>query len=143
MKEILLSLVVWISQHSGFVYDGQTLPNVKHVSNQELANIMFAGNVPAGYDEYGLMALYNNHNRTIYVTDTIDLDTDYGQSVLLHELVHYLQFEGGHNHQAMCLRSLEKSAYDLQNAYLVNKGYRAPFDNMHIFFKSLCDNGTL
>ena len=142
MKEILLSLVVWISQHSGLTYNDQLLPDVAHVSNNTLANIMFSGNVPAGYDEYGLMALYNHDNNTIYITDTIDLDTDYGKSVLLHEMVHYLQFTNGRNDEVMCLRALENNAYQLQNSFLQSYGYQPAFNEMHIFFKSLCDNGT-
>ncbi|MGH1486639.1 MAG: DUF6647 family protein [Cellvibrionaceae bacterium] len=143
MKEVLLSLVMWISQNSSFVYDGQALPEVKQISNAQLAHIMFAGNVPAGYDEHGLVALYQNTEEMIYISDTVDLDTDYGKSVLLHELVHHLQFNAGAHKEVFCLKSLESDAYELQNNYLVSLNYAPPFDKMNIFFKSFCDNGTL
>ena len=143
MKEILLSLLMWINQNSGFVYDGQPLPAVKQISNTQLAHIMFEGNVPAGYDEYGLVALYQNIEETIYISDTVDLDSDYGKSVLVHELVHHLQFKAGVHKDVFCLKSLERDAYELQNSYLVSLNYAAPFDKMNILFKSLCDNGTL
>ena len=143
MKEVLLSLMIWISQNSALVNEGLVAPEVKRVSNDTLAQIMFQGDVPAGYDENGLMALFNHHDDTIYVSERIQLETDYGQSVLLHELVHYMQFNQGEHKKVICLRELERPAYELQNQYMVSKGYDAPFDNMHIFFKSLCDNGTI
>jgi hypothetical protein len=138
MNEIILSLILWATQNSGLAYSGQALPEIKQVSNVELAEVIFEGNVPAGYQEYQLAALYQNNLNRIYVSNVIDIDSDYGKSVLLHELVHFLQYKVGYHENNDCLRSLEVDAYRLQNKYLVSNGHQPTISAMDIFFRSVC-----
>ena len=54
----------------------------------------------------------------------LDLTTAYGQSYLLHELVHAAQFASGADMTAACPAALEGEAYRVQAAFLLQAGLR-------------------
>lgn len=67
-------------------------------------------------------AFYSSDTATIYLSDRIDLDTAYGQSVLLHELVHHVQHQMDLDGIACGWSFLEGDAYTVQAAYLEEHG---------------------
>jgi len=84
--------------------------------------------------------------RGVVLNDTLDLVHDLtARSVLLHELVHYLQQLSGkfENMPSRCDRwfAREWEAYEIQNAYLRSEGSRLRFDTESV--RHLCrDEGT-
>ncbi len=68
-------------------------------------------------------AFYNSEKGTIFVSDRIDLGTTYGQSVLLHELVHHIQFQMDLEGIACGYSFIEGDAYSIQAAYLKEHGF--------------------
>ena len=54
----------------------------------------------------------------IELAPDLDLTTIYGQSYLLHELVHAAQYASGAHTTALCPAALEAEAYTVQAAYL-------------------------
>jgi len=58
----------------------------------------------------------------IELAPDLDLTTAYGQSFLLHELVHAAQFAEGADRQAPCPAALEAEAYRVQAQFLHEAG---------------------
>lgn len=138
MKEVMFTLLLWVSQHTGLSIDTNNLPLVKQLPNDQLATIMFRGDVPAGYNQHRLLGVFQHHENIIYISESIDLNTIYGQSVLVHELVHHLQFANDLDHNSPCRKSLERLAYELQREFLLAHNHRSMFSQQHIQKKSQC-----
>ena len=146
MKETLFALLVWINQNTGFNYNPQQgLPDVKQVSAEELVNAAFKGEVPAylsGDDleqfKQSLTAIYHHEQEAIYVRSDVDLNDPYGTSVLLHELIHFVQHETGVADKAVCPNELESAAYKAQKVYMLEKGLEPDFDDFTIAIRSMC-----
>jgi hypothetical protein len=58
----------------------------------------------------------------IELAPDLDLDTAYGQSFLLHEMVHAAQFAEGADRRARCPEALEAEAYRVQAQFLQEAG---------------------
>lgn len=152
MKEILVALMVYASQQfpslaipedsNLFISSltGNKALTVEVVSKEELVSVAYEGEVPAGfdYDSNTTIGLYNHKNNTIYLSDIVDINTRFGKSVLLHEVVHYLQYQNGVYDSAQCVAENEKLAYKIQNSYLTEHNVDQLFSKQHIFFASLC-----
>lgn len=54
----------------------------------------------------------------IELAPDLDLTSAYGQSYLLHELVHAAQYAGGRQHKVACIGALEAEAYAVQAQFL-------------------------
>lgn len=143
MKELIASLLLYIGQNSPLLLEQEIEQNpvqVEIVSKVELVSIAHEGNVPSGfdYDSNSTIGLYNYKNNTIYIGNSVDLETPYGKSILLHELVHYVQYHNDIYDTVNCIQQNESLAYDIQNLYLKEKRVDALFSKQHIFFASLC-----
>ena len=68
-------------------------------------------------------AFYNSDKGTIYISDRIDWGSTYGQSVLLHELVHHVQYQMDLEGIACGYSFVEGDAYSVQAAYLKEHGF--------------------
>lgn len=78
----------------------------------------------------GLVAVFDTDDYVILVRDSLDLETTFDNSFLLHELVHVLQFKSrGADIFKDCPTSIrtESEAYRAQNAYLRHEGQFARF----------------
>jgi hypothetical protein len=146
VKEVLLGLLLWISQNTGMVYDGEGgLPEVKRVDSRQLATLFFKGQVPAYLSPIEVQrmtehieALYHPDTKIIYVRKSVDLTSTYGKSALVHELVHFLQYQRGIERKVSCVNALEKDAYRVQAAYLRQKGEEPTVDGFTIVARSMC-----
>ncbi len=65
---------------------------------------------------------YDPQTGRIELAPDLDLSTAYGQSYLLHELVHAAQFASGADQTALCPAALEAEAYSVQATYLRHTG---------------------
>jgi hypothetical protein len=146
MKEVMLGLLLWISQNTGLVYDGEGgLPEVKQVEARKIATLFFKEQIPAYLSPTDVQritehieAIYHPDTRTVYVRHGVDLTSTYGKSTLLHELVHFLQYQNGVDRKVACVNALEKDAYRAQAAYLRQKGMEPPVDGFTIIGRSMC-----
>lgn len=134
MKELIVSLLIFISQNSNLHYDGNPHVSVIPVDSLTLTMIAHNGRIPKGrdYRSESIVGLFHQGSETVYLAERLDLDSVYGQSVLVHELVHYLQFQNGLYASSICIQSLEQLAYEMTNKYLVANGERALFSKRHI-----------
>ena len=87
-------------------------------------------------------ALYSERDHSIYLSDGWKADNLRRSSILLHELVHHLQYL---NHvKVTCESEYELQAYKLQLAWLGEQGVKDPLDYMGIdpflfFMLGKCD----
>ena len=68
------------------------------------------------------LAGFFDKNITIYMRVSYDLDDPHHQSQLLHELVHYVQWENRQADDHYCLGLIELEAYELQDKWRVKNG---------------------
>jgi hypothetical protein len=114
VNELVVALMAWAVLLTGSPKPA-TLPTVTLVPHVHLEELACGQPCP-------VLGLYT-FGEVVYLDDQLDPDADvYARSILLHELVHYLQQVSGHYEgmsvcQAAILR--ERQAYQVQNEYLV------------------------
>jgi hypothetical protein len=146
MKHVLIGLLLWISQNSAFQPLPQSpVPELQVVPQTALMRLLYEDNLLARLTpkelrelESDVAALYDNQNNKIYVAANIDLHSAHGNSVLVHELVHFLQFAQGANEETACTSALEGDAYRIQAKYMKAHGLIPEFDEFTIRIRSTC-----
>ncbi|MFT6102265.1 MAG: hypothetical protein ACJATV_000742 [Granulosicoccus sp.] len=149
MESLLVVLLLWISQNTTFAYEpSMGLPKVEQVSQRELAHLYVGseGNMQGFLSEEayqslasGLEAIYAADKNTIYLGEKVDIGTEYGRSVLVHELVHFLQNVHEHHAKVSCGQALEKDAYFTQANYMREHDLKPPFTRFSVLIRSLCE----
>lgn len=114
METLLATLVLWL--RSNTEVDIHELPAIHIASPEELE-------ARYGVPVYGL---YSGTTRELWISSDVDLTTQTGASVLVHELVHHWQTESGKLAEYECLRASERLAYDIQTQYLRDKEQPVP-----------------
>lgn len=132
--------MTWINDHSSFEFDVENIPAVKKVNAQQIAEVAFGGSLPKSIDAKSLriFGLYNFNEKAVYLLDSIDLDSKEGKGILLHELVHYLQYQTGLNKNVRCKNELETLAYVLEARFLESQRVRHNISHKHINKVSQC-----
>lgn len=122
MKELLVSLMLWIVANSPLVVP-ETVPNVVRVAPVELACILEyiapcdESKLDPGWTWYAYYQPKDPLNGArIIVSEDVDLDGLDGHSVLLHELVHHMQVTAGQEYNIEC------QAYQLEQQWLIERG---------------------
>ncbi len=138
--ELVSGLLGWINSHSSFKYDIDKIPAVKKVSSKEIATVAFGGKLPKAVnpDNLQIFGLYNFNEKAVYLLDSIDLETDEGKGILLHELVHYLQYQTGLDDNVKCKNELESLAYVLEAKFLESHDHKHNISASHIQKVSQC-----
>ena len=85
-----------------------------------------------------LEAIYDHRRKRILVSSRIDWDSAYGRSVIVHELVHFIQYQRGEQDRVGCLNALEKDAYQVQALYMEAFGVPKNFDKLTVALRSMC-----
>jgi len=113
---------------------GPELPVVQRLPKSKMYQLAFGDNVPriSSHTSANIYGLYNYENKTIYMLDSIDINTIKGKAILLHELVHFLQYQNGHDHRVECKNRLEYLAYYLEAEYLKEHGKKVGFSRNHL-----------
>lgn len=138
--ELVKDLLNWVGKNSSFNVSSNELPTVLRVSEADMLRVVFKNMFPKAIDakKLGINGLYNFKDKTIYLLDSLDLDSEKGKGILLHELVHYLQYEHGNEKHVNCKNELERLAYLLESDYLDDHGHMADFSNDHVNRVSRC-----
>jgi hypothetical protein len=139
-EELTAGLLGWINSHSSFTYDIDKIPDIKKSSAKEIAEVAFGGELPKAVNPESLQifGLYNFNDGAVYLLDSIDLDTNEGKGILLHELVHYLQYQTGMDEDAKCKNELESLAYVLEAKFLESHDHKHNISASHIDKVSQC-----
>ncbi len=154
MEQLLIGLLLWIDQNSAFEYQTKMgLPEVQQVTQRQLAKIY----VGKGDTAQGLLsdvdkekmytslassleAVYAADKNIIYIGKKIDPQSPYGRSVMVHELIHFLQKVHNHHASAPCLNALEKDAYNIQEKYMKENKLTPTFNGLTVIMRSICEH---
>ncbi len=137
---LVRQLIRWINEHSSFTHTENDIPPVRHVSNKQLLGLAFNKKF-SNTREPGtrkVMGLYNFEEGVIYLSHDTDLQTRTGKGVLLHELVHFLQYRYGHDKEISCVNELESLAYLLEAEYLTDDYHTYPLHRLKASQRSVC-----
>ena len=131
--ELVEELIRWIGAESG--YDTA-------LALRERPEIAFCLTGEAvDYDnedmlvEENMLGAYDLANTRVFLVRPWSAEDKRQVSVLLHELVHHVQFL---NRDFECLQAAEWEAYQLQAKWLAGRGVEPGFDWLHIYFLSRC-----
>ena len=130
MIELVMGLMIWISTQTGW-----PVPEPPEIVYIESSQEMFllsndCHNEPnqpicSTYnpDHSNILGLYNNEIKTIFLEKDFWWASVRDQSILLHELVHHMQYTKNWEHyRKKCKGDIEKEAYDLQEKWLAIRG---------------------
>jgi hypothetical protein len=127
MTELLSAIVLWLSLNYGLPASYEH-PKVEQVPANEIAFLRYRAFTPerrrevaaalaqSGNKSRAVVAIYDDANRTIYLPDGWTGRTAAELSVLVHEMVHHLQFAGQLKFE--CPAQREAMAYDAQEKWL-------------------------
>lgn len=142
MDALIDALLDWIGQNSRYETAGISHPIVIEMTPEELTRELYTGIphlIPDGGVDDRVNALYAHAEETIYIlsADTIDGASDFDtptenplwREILLHELVHHVQWETGESQTWVCDAQGETIAYQLGGAYLAQTHTYDPMGN--------------
>ncbi len=148
MEALLLTLLLWINQHTHFDYDADKgLPTVMSADQITLAALIINDDEELrenkntfSFQNFAnqLEAVYDHRHQRILVSSKIEWNSPYGRSVLVHELVHFIQYKNGEQDQVGCLNALERDAYEVQALYMEAHGVPKNFDTLTVALRSMC-----
>jgi hypothetical protein len=117
MQETLTIIMTWLSLNFGLA--PTDIPAKIEIVPKSRINQIATGSAGALVDE-GMVSVYDDRTRTIYLATGWNGDSPRETSILVHELVHHLQ-----NMSAMkfpCPAARERAAYAAQNQWLAQYG---------------------
>jgi len=143
VKELVINLLIWIGGNSPLAFDGGSLPEIAIVEQAEIFHVAFGEKSTPAMRARGMeiSGLYDYEENRILLSDGLDLSTTKGKAVLVHELVHFLQYRAGDDRIAQCKNQLESLAYHVEAEYLEAHGDPFPFDHDHFLKIGRCPKG--
>ncbi len=140
IEQLAEKLLAWLNQHTAYKYHINQTPEIKTVSARQIAEVAFGGKLPQAVNAESLKiyGLYNFNEKAVYLLDSIDLETLEGKAILLHELVHYIQYQIGEDESVDCKNELESLAYVLEAKFLESAGHHHNITGSHINKVSTC-----
>ena len=130
MKELVLALMIWIGGQTGFpipepptistkttkefIYFIYDCDNLKKKDKALYDYVCESTDSPARE----ILALYNHIIKEIYLPSYFDKNIMSHKAILLHELIHHMQYLSGYDKKVKCKQMLEKQAYDLMDVWL-------------------------
>ena len=121
MEQFIAATLIWLAGQMGLPPHIEP-PPVVYMSQGELRNLSSHGHHLGG--RYRVGGMYNSRHDIIHLPHDFRLDNTYEQSVLVHELVHYLQ--DTRNVRFNCAGAIEEQAYRLQGIWLQSRGLTPP-----------------
>ena len=124
MKELMVSLLLWIGANSTLPVEGVPLPEIEFLSSEELYTLYTIEDAC----DTNYRALYDMNHTIIYLLDDWNKSNLIDRSFLLHELVHHVQKEEGYESRGM----REEESYQLQFSYLQESATDDPDEMLRI-----------
>lgn len=115
--ELLHELDQWLHKNGYMEY--LPLPGIDKLSQDELCNMAYENHKIKNRNETctKILALYNYIDNTICIIHDLDIDTVYGKSILLHELVHHYQYNSKTELNNAEIWQREQAALQLEKRY--------------------------
>ena len=119
---VIFSLMLEAAKLSGFEpVTKEELPIVTQLAPAELANKICGENWDVKRNCGKYKAAYFSETNELVYSDDINLDSDLGKSIIVHELVHVLQAKRFGTEKKTCdqLIDMELQAYTTQDRYMI------------------------
>ena len=119
MTAVMISLLAWLGANTNYAIpqSERELPRIEYRTLAELQTIH-------GFAGRDVWATYNHRKNTVYLRTPFHADDPVYRSVLLHELVHFLQATNGK--LSVCRGYREAEAYALEFRWLQERGFTQP-----------------
>lgn len=132
-ESLKVSLLRWIGEHSEydvsrFIADPPEVAFCKHGST-----LIYEGK--AIHFDDRLNGVYDQETKQICLAKPWSASRVRDRGILLHELVHHVQFE---SRTWICPKATEREAYRLQESWLLEKGYKPDFNWLYVIMTSSC-----
>ncbi len=119
LRLYLLKLTIWIETHSDMNTQNIPLPNIEILHEDDLCKMAFSDRVAINSQNCSkLQGLYNYVTKVVYIDEDMSLNSLEGKLVLLHELVHYYQFEYHYVNDNVHTNNLEDLPKAFEQQYL-------------------------
>ena len=139
LKAIMPNMVDYITEVTDLEYKGYPLPNIL----VEEEKLICEGAYFEPRETCDIAGYYDDEKNSIHIRDTPTLymsDDRFQEVVLIHELVHFLQYFNGRYEEVECRQNLEELAYDVQDKYIDLHGIDPiqKVDGLFAIISSLC-----
>ena len=112
MKEIIAWLLIWLGTNT-YLNSDHPHPKVLLMPQEDMNALYYKDN---DHEPDSLHGLYSKEDDTSILPDDWNKDDPFEMSVLLHELVHYLQ--DVNELEFTCTQEMEKDAWPIQQHFL-------------------------
>lgn len=134
MIELVLSMMLWIHNVTGYTIPEP--PDISLVSKEIMLSYAYGCDLDPipeeniqlcdtrkdwNLSEDGPLGMYDHVKKAIIMPDDFDINSIHDKSILLHEVVHHLQYANDVHNNVECKAKLEKEAYELQDEWLRKK----------------------
>lgn len=132
-ESLKVSLLEWIGENSEYDVSGSIASPPRVAFCKHGSTLIYEGK--AIHFDDRLNGVYDQQTKQICLARPWRAASTKDQGVLLHELVHHVQFE---NRKWTCPKATERQAYRLQEAWLLENGYRPDFNWVYVIMTSSC-----
>jgi hypothetical protein len=119
MAYLILSFMVWISAFTGLPIPDKLpiiyMTTAENIHNKVRPNLEYKEDTA-----FAILAIYVHDDATIWLDENWDVNSLLDLSILLHEVVHHMQYEAEVSYR--CKAELERDAYAAQFAWLAAAG---------------------
>lgn len=126
-EEIMLEMIDYIEQNSDFVYNGEPLPSIEIHPAMDLCYDLYPADVVEAMEgQCHIAGYYMDPTKTVVIADDpgeFMVEEKFIETVLFHELVHYMQYINGEDQRVDCKNALELDAFILQDKYVQDMGF--------------------
>jgi len=112
MKEIITALMIWLGANSDFNVN-MDIPTVMFLPQDKMEQQYYGDKK---HSDINLHAFYDTEHDIIVLPDTWDRRKPWDLSVLLHEIIHYVQDQN--EVRFNCVQEMEVKTWPLQQKYL-------------------------
>ena len=136
------SMVQWIVDNSRFEYHGDPYPKVTTETALTVCSEIYPDSEP--HADCNIAGYYDHEANHIVISDSVTeymVEDHFREVVLLHELVHFVQYYDGEYERAECKQALEIDAFDLQDQWIDEQGIdpEQKNDPLFVVFVTMCD----
>ena len=139
-------MVEWIVDNSRYQYHGDAYPRVEIHSRLEICTATYPDSEP--HENCNIAGYYDHDANLIVIVDqpTEHMVKDhFTEVVLLHELVHFVQYYDGEYERAECKAALERDAFKLQDLWIDQQRIdpEQKNDALFVVFATMCPGKDL
>jgi hypothetical protein len=136
------SMVQWIVDNSRFEYHGDPYPTVITEDTLTVCSEIFPDREP--HADCNIAGYYDHEQNLIVIADQVTeymVEDHFREVVLLHELVHFVQYHDGEYERAECKQALEIDAFELQDQWIDEQGIdpEQKNDPLFVVFVTMCE----